>query len=1113
MRILYDASQSVREEAIAKELAEALKCGASATLFVPEQYTLETERWLSRELKGIPRLRLDVVSFNRLAHRMVDSRRGSSRKLLNHSGTLMALQRIILEHQGQLITYGRIAGRTGFVQETEVLFKELKLSGIGPDALEAFASGKETPELLSAKLRDLSLLYSAFESWLAAGYMDDADRLLLLDGAIQAEQSFSGKNIWFHGFRSFTHIEWQLIRTLHGQAHQSTFSLGISDLESREVVFAPIRRTLDRLTEISHHEGSLTTVPCSAAGSITEPSLGNRVFGLDPADNGRLKALVEFSRRITPFHEIETAVQVMLSWAQQENWRWRDMMVVTPSDPVWQESLARICKRYEIPLYVDAKVPLSVHPLSRYLLDLIAASQSNLNGEIVCRALKWGYSGVTREQAEVLENYVLARGIRGYRWGYSQQAPPEVSGVMAWVAAEMDALRKGLSGTADASERTDILIDFLNSSGVENILAAERESLVEQGALEDAQVQGQVWDQVMDILDQVKTLMGNEVISLEAYGDILKAGLETIEIGIIPPTGDQVSTGTLFRSRSSHVKGLIILGANEGLLPAYDSGDGLLLNEEKLLLISQGIPLESDRETRGAEEEYALYELLSKAEERLYVSCSMKDSSGEKLQESWFFESLASGTVGEEILPYSAVLNTPGHPMAFMGLLADLKRERIPLKNHQEAAVAQLKRQGSWNRVLDTVEAGSNHRYQVSPLKTDTVEALMGQMLILNTTGLERYSRCPFAWFVRHGLKPQPRKKFAVEIPDMGTLFHTTVDRFIRKNRDDSWTSWTPEAMRESLEPIVDDLARNYGHGVLEDTARTRFLKRKVQRLSLRALTTLARQLQAGSFEIAGTELAFDMRPEKGGLPPLILETDDGRKLVIQGRIDRVDLCSLPEGTYGRIIDYKSGRPRFSLSDFAHGLELQLAVYLDVLNRHGGEFIPGGVRPAGFLYFYLDDPLVDPQDDSPETLERSLYRELRMEGLLVEDLNVLSAMDEGLTDTRHSAVIPVSLKQDGTPSAISSVISQDAMTGLLAYAEGIIRRNGTAILDGEYAIAPCQTEHGMACDHCDYLALCQYDPGAEETPRRTLHKMSSQKALERIQGRKDHEHPMDSGTE
>ncbi len=1109
MRILYDASQSTREAVIARELADALKQGKAVSLFVPEQYTLETERWLSQALRGTPRLKLDIVSFNRLAHRMVDGKRGSARKLLNHSGTLMALQRIILDHQAQLVTYGRIAGRTGFVQEIEVLLKELKLSGIGPDQLQTYAQGEDTPALLAAKLKDLSLLYGAFEAWIASGYLDDADRLQLLDDVLGSELTFSGKSIWFHGFRSFTHVEWQLIRTLHEQAGQTTFSLGIPDTEAKAEVFAPVRRTLDRLTEMSHREGFLALVPCAGDGVSGNADLGDRVFSLNVLDGSTMKLMAEVNRCITPFQEIEAAAQVMLAWAQEMNWRWRDMMVVTPSDPIWQETLGRVCTRYGIPLYVDAKVPLSVHPMARYVLDLIAVAQSNLNGETVCRALKWGYAGVTREQAESLENHVLARGIRGYRWGYSQQAPPEIAAVMNWVADALGTLSRELADAADTAERTDRLIAYLNHSGIPEILDREREQLAEQGRLEEAQVQGQVWEQLLDILDQVKTLMGQESLTLDAYGEILQAGLETIEIGIIPPTGDQVSTGTLFRSRSSHVKGLIILGANEGQLPAYDSGDGLLLNEEKLLLVSRGMPLESDRDTRGSEEEYALYELLGKAEERIYVSCSLKDGSGERIQESWFFEKLVSESA---VSPYQARQDTPGHPAAFMGLLADLKRESIPLKARQRAALERLKEHGEWGRTLRTVEAGHAHRYQVPALEGATVETLMGQSLILNATGLERYSRCPFAWFVRYGLRPQPRKAYTVEIPDMGTLFHAAVDRFIRQNKEDAWESWPPEAMAKALEPVVDDLARNFGHGILEDTARNRFLKKKVQRLSLRALGTLARQLQAGSFEIAGTELAFDLRPEMGGLPPLVLETDAGQKLVIQGRIDRVDLCPLKEGTYGRIIDYKSGRPRFSLSDFAQGLELQLAVYLDVLNQHGTALVPEGIIPAGFLYFYLDDPLVDPQDDTPETLERELYRELRMEGLLVEDLQVLCAMDEALETARQSAVIPVSLKQDGTPSAVSSVISQDAMAALLTYAEGVIRKNGTAILAGEYAVAPCQTEKGMACLYCDYMALCQYDPGAEETPRRILRKMAPKKALEQIMGGQDHGHTVDNGT-
>lgn len=1113
MRIIADSSQSLRESVIAKELKTALNKGGRVVVIVPEQYTLEAERWLSRDLKGIPRLQMDILSFNRLAHRLVDGKRGAKKTLLNRSGTLMALQRIILEHQNQLKTYGRIAGRTGFVQETEAFLKELKLSGIGPERLAECSEAADTPELLAAKLGDLGMIYGAFEEWIAAGYLDDADRLKLLNDVLEKERYFAGAMVWFHGFRNFTQVEWALIRTIHTQSLQTTFSLGMAEVESEEAVFAPVRRTMERLSELSRLDGHQTVVYCGPSLEGTASHLGNLVFGIKEKDLNSKNILTDMNRSVTPFQEVEAAAQVLLGWAEKMKWRWRDMMVATPSEPFWTEALVRVCQRYGIPLYVDAKVPMSDHPLSRYVLDLITAARTALNGEVVCRALKWGYSGISREQAECLENHVLARGIRSYRWGYSQQAPPQVAELMQWVSEEIGTLARVLTENNSTTARTDALISFLKATGVPQILEQEGAALQEKGLLKEAQVHGQIWEHLMDILQQVETLMGDESLSLESYGDIVKAGLETVEIGVIPPTGDQVSAGTLFRSRSSHVKGLLILGANEGQLPAYDSGDGILLNEEKLLLVKRGLPLESDRDTRGSEEEYALYELLGKTEERLYVSCSMKDAGGEALQASWFFERLLSETDGKGEPCGGAATSGPGHPAAFLSQLAELKREHIPLKQRQQRAAERLTDRNPWGEKIEIVEAGSSHRYQMPLLQNKTVEALIGETLILNATGLERYTQCPFSWLVRYGLKPQPRKKYTVEVPDMGTLFHLAVDRFMGVHKDVQWASWSKEEVGKALEPIVDTLAADYGHGILEDSARTRFLKKKIQRLGIRALCTLGRQLSAGKFTVAGTELAFDMRPEKEGLPPLIVETEAGNRLVVQGRIDRVDICPLDTGTHVRVIDYKSGRPRFSLSDFAHGLELQLAVYLDVLHRHGRVFSTEGVQPAGFLYFYLDDPLVDTGEDASETIEKAIFRELRMEGLLIDDLNVLSAMDEALPDTGQSAIIPVSLKKDGTPSSVSSVISKGDMASLLDYAEDVIRKNGASILAGDFTVSPCQTEKGMACAYCDYGALCQYDPGAEETPRRVLRKMSTQKALEEITGRDSHERALDTRTE
>lgn len=1099
MRIIANTDQSARDAQIAKEIEAALKNGNKALLWVPEQYTLESERWACRAFKGVPRIDFEVVSFNRLAHRYVDGRRGNTRKTLGSSGQLMALQRLILKNRDQLASYGRIAGKTSFALEMAALIKELKLSGVGSEALNDAGRWLDVPLMLTAKIQDIARIFSAYEAWSETGFMDETDRLKLMASVLDEEEPFRNCSIWFHGFRNFTQVEWNVLHVVHRQARAFTFALGIPDLQSSEKVYRPLIKTIDHLQRISSKEGAISWVSEPASQSAT---LRDAIFVGEFAGSVPPVPQVACSRCGNPHHEIERAALKILEWVRLNNWKWKDIMVVTPSDREWQLALARIFSRYEIPCHADTKVPLSDQALSRYVLTMLEAVESGMDGETVCRGLKWGYSGIGKEQIENLENHVLARGIRGKRWGNHGEAPPGVSEAMAWVDEVIGDFKDALKAQKNADGRSDALIAFLEKTGVPAILALEQDGLAQSGNLREAQVQGQVWESVMDVIAQVRTLLNEETMDLGDYIAILRAGLESEEIGVIPPTADQVLTGTLFRSRSSHVKGLVVLGANEGQLPSYDSGDGLLLNDEKLILIQRGLALESDRDTRGQEEEYALYELLGKAEETLYVSCSRKSSTGEPLHPSWFYDAVEKfshvGARGD------GAKDAPIPPPAFLYKMAELRREGIPLSGINGQRAERLRNVSNWRDKVSVLEAGAAHRYQVAPLNKNHVDGLTGKSLIVSPTGLERYARCPFSWLVKHGLRPMERKTYAVAIPDMGMLFHAAVDGFVRAYGSESWEHWSASEVERALEPVVQAIASGYGHGVLDDNARNRFLKTKVKRLTLRALTALGMHLNAGDFEVVGTEVPFEINPEKSGFPPLVLQTEGGENIVVHGRIDRIDACrvsgEMGEETYLRVIDYKSGRPKFSLSDFSHGLELQLAIYLDVANRNGSRYAHGNIRPAGFLYFYLDDPLVDPAEDTPSALERAIFRELRMEGVLIEDMKVLNAMDHQLSEQRNSSVIPVSLKQNGEVTSASSVVPEKVMTAILRYVEEHIRKQGTAIKSGCFPVSPCQTEKGMACDYCDYKALCQYDPSSEEEQRRVLRKLSGEKALEIIAG-------------
>lgn len=1097
LRLITGSCQQERENCIFAEIQQVLEQGGHPVLLVPEQFTLAMERQVARYFRGKPHKNLEVLSFDRLGHRLVDNRRGLGLTPVDPVGRLMAFQKAVLACREQLTAYRRIAGRPAFAMEADRMYRQLKFTGITGEAMVELGQKTAQQPLLAQKLQDLNRIFAVYEGWLENRYLDEADRIFLLNGTLAEERPFQGKSLWIHGFRSFTALEWQLMETLARQAAGITLSLDreLPGLEDAPL-FAPIRQTRDRFVRMAEQEGQLAEKTVEPDGRPWGQRVGAQVFGTVAPQAPSVPG-VFWAHCGDPEQEAALAARRILDWVRQKGWRWNEVLLITPGDEGYTRLIQRVFRRYGVPVFVDSTRSLASHGLCRFVLEALRAADGRLDGESVCAMLKWGYLEDDRSLLDQLENYVLARGIRGRRWReLAAEGGPELESLMLRTAERVESLSKAFRGSLQAATCVEALSAFLEAAGVRETLELRQQELQEAQQWEAMQEQAQIWNRFTEVLEQIRGILGDTELELPEFARILKTGLEAAEVGVIPPVLDAVSMGTLYRSRSGGVKGLVLLGANDGLLPAYSSGDDLFLNDEKLFLKELGLDLASDQESRAREEEYALYEMLSRVEAELLITCSVRSRAGEAMTPSWPFETLTG--IGTRWLGRDG--DAPGYPADAVGRYAAALRQGRPVPRRERLLLDHLGRLPEWKPLLDQAEAGHRHRYQAAPLAGETVEALYGTGLTMNATGVEHYGRCPFAWYVRHGLKPQPRRTFQVTVPDLGILFHTCVDRFVRQCRQErlDWAGWTAEEIGQKLDPIVEELAAQYGWGVLESSARNRFLKAKIRRLGLRALLTLGRHLQAGTFRIERTELAFSPNPEWDSLPPLVLETEDGRQLVVQGRIDRVDLCTIDGEPYARIIDYKSGRPKFSLSDFVHGLELQLAVYLDAVDRGGARLAGQPVVPAGFLYFYLDDPLVEQGDDNPQTAEQAVFRNLRMEGLLLGEPAVLEAMDSEAMEAGASAIIPVSVNKDGSFGKRSSVLSRADLKALLQYGEGIIRSVGESILEGQIAVQPCRTESDAACDRCDYRGVCQFDLAGEGDGYRLLKKLEPEAALERI---------------
>ena len=195
----------------------------------------------------------------------------------------------------------------------------------------------------------------------------------------------------------------------------------------------------------------------------------------------------------------------------------------------------------------------------------------------------------------------------------------------------------------------------------------------------------------------------------------------------------------------------------------------------------------------------------------------------------------------------------------------------------------------------------------------------------------------------------------------------------------------------------------------------------------------------------------------------------------MKGRIDRMDLCEDGDKLYVKIIDYKTGKTKFELTELFYGLQMQLVVYLDAaMEKEQRRHPDKQVLPAGIFYYNIADPMVEKTEDmSEEEKEAEILRTLRMNGLVNSRAEAISHLDRRIET--ESDVIPVAYKAGIIQEAKSSVANEKRFLAMTGFVNQKIKAMGREILDGRITVDPYKKGEKTACDYCPYHGICGFD--------------------------------------
>lgn len=1108
-------------------------------VIVPEQFTMQTQKDLVmlHPDKGI--MNIDVLSFRRLAHRIFEEVGADHRIVLTETGKNLMLRKVAIEQQRKLQVLGQRMNKPGYISEVKSVLSELMQYEITDFELQEMIRFVENRPLLHAKLKDIQILYNAFLEYQREKFMKPEELLDVLCSVAGRSQLLRGSVLALDGFAGFTPAQLKVLEELLSICANIWITVTIDGRENiygeiqEHELFAPSKKLIKSVSEAARRRSSIDEPVVLGKDCLPrfsgkrelchlEQNLFRKKYSVyrykeesqkNPAAKSQEDAQLSFHTCINPAEEVHFAARTICRLVRDENLRYRDIAVITGNMSAYGHYVKKIFPMYEIPAFLDETRHILLNPCLEFVRGALQAVQDDLSYETVFRLLRTGMTGISMEAVDRLENYVLAAGIRGRsKWGKEwtylpgRMTPEELQQCNEYRAQAAERMLPFAEKMSRKEQPllyyAQTLFELLEDCGIQQQLKDRELMLLQEGAREEAREYAQIYSILIALLDEMVELLGDEVVSLREFAEILDAGFDDASVGIIPPGIDQVQVGDIERSRLAHIKVLFFLGLNDGWVPARGDGGGIVSDMEREVLGQTGIELAPSVRENSYIQRFYLYQNLTKPSQRLYLSWCASSGDGSAMRPSYLAALL------QKMFPQIPVISEKlsGTDICQItskknGLLYLTKGLHDLRSGEEDPAWMEL--YGSYlqdeeysDRVRTLVQAAFL-RGMKGRLSYQTSKELYGEVMVNSVTRLEQFAACAFAHFAMYGLHLSERELYGVKAADLGIIFHRALELFSRRMQAQkiAWNEISQEEQARLIDECVEEISAEYGDGILHGSAREEYTITRIKRILRRTVWTLHRQLLAGEFKPVGFEVSF---AEAGNLESVNVRFGKNGRIRLQGRIDRVDTADTSDCVYVKIVDYKSGNTKFDPVSLYYGLQLQLVVYLNAaLEMERRLHADKKVVPAGIFYYHLDDPVLDKAaEDSPEKIQEKLLKKLRPDGVLNGDMTVLRLLDREIG--ADSLVIPAGLKKDGSIKAASSIVSTEQFEQVSKFASYKMKRMAKEIADGVIAAEPFADRQHTACDYCIYSDVCGFDRKIPGMSQKRMMDFSKKEIWEKI---------------